>query len=970
MGGKSKSATVGYWYNVLYHGGLGIGPIDAFLEFRGGDKAAWKGELTSSGTIDINAPNLWGGEKDQGGIVGAMDVMFGEATQEPNAYLLANLGPQVPAWRGLATVVFKGGKYGAMNPYPQKASYKIRKVTKGWDNDDCWYPEKATITFGADRRGVSGETAWNVFGTGYFVIGAGPVPTGPYESQQGRWHGYVDSFRLRKGRWYTSEQYAIPEGPFADASSDPDTVLLLRFIGADGSTTFLDDKGHAITPHGGVALSTAQSKFGGSSAFFDGSDDWLSAAMGADENIGDTWTMDAWVWLESFKSDASTYGRALFGYSNPTVEGTTTAWYALGESWIFQRLDHFLGAPSVIQNVEPRAQLGRWAFVSICCDGASGQYFLHQDGKLLTGVGQGGMNPAHALYYARTHGDIGREPIVNMSDASYRAAADQLAAEGFAICTSYDPISESLEEFEQRICRVIGGSVSRSLVDGKWYLDLARGGYDLEDLPILSDDDILEFREQPSVLDGAINSVSIKYFDPSKKEEIVTSPIQALALIDSFGTVHQTNEYREIPVSEVAARVGERDLRACVTPTRAFEITTTRKTYAWRPNQYFRLQAPKRGIADMVCILGEKQSGGLRSGAIRIKAAQDIYALPETSFVEVEAGVDTRPPQTPSPIVHQRALEAPYIEVVRSLSRADLAALPPETGYLMALADDPAVSRDYAMWVSPDGVTYSDAGDGEWCPTALVLEGASYSETVFTLASGKRLDQVSVGSPALWDDEVVRVDAIDPVSGAITLGRGCADTIATPHAIGSRIWFYMDNVAADVAEYTAGETIHVKLLTSTGSQLLNETLASPIDVEFMQRQFRPYPPAKFRVNGEVSPPSASGEVIATWAHRDRVLQADQLVDAESADVGPEPGATYTARWFVNDALEHTDAGITGTSVAYTPAAAGMLRVEVETVRDGVPSLQYQFREFAIGSPLLMESDELITTEDDQPILME
>ncbi len=63
----------------------------------------------------------------------------------PHSYLLATLGPQVPAWRGIATVVWKGGKYGAMNPYPRPASYKISQNPKGWDHDACWYPEKAAI---------------------------------------------------------------------------------------------------------------------------------------------------------------------------------------------------------------------------------------------------------------------------------------------------------------------------------------------------------------------------------------------------------------------------------------------------------------------------------------------------------------------------------------------------------------------------------------------------------------------------------------------------------------------------------------------------------------------------------------------------------------------------------------------------------------------------------------------------------
>lgn len=98
--GKGKKTTVGYWYKPAYHAGLGVGPIDALLEFRCGDKPAWTGALTASGSIHVDAPELFGGEKDQGGIVGDADVMFGEAGQLPNGYLSAPSAPSNPPGAG------------------------------------------------------------------------------------------------------------------------------------------------------------------------------------------------------------------------------------------------------------------------------------------------------------------------------------------------------------------------------------------------------------------------------------------------------------------------------------------------------------------------------------------------------------------------------------------------------------------------------------------------------------------------------------------------------------------------------------------------------------------------------------------------------------------------------------------------------------------------------------------------------
>lgn len=140
---KTKWQTVGYWYEIAFHSGLGIGPIDAYLEFRGGDKTAWRGEATGGQVIQINAPELWGGEDEQGGIVGTLDLMFGEATQMPSARLTRIFGPQQPAWRGVSTIAFEG-RYGAMSSYPQKASHKLRKITAGWDGD-AWNVGKAAV---------------------------------------------------------------------------------------------------------------------------------------------------------------------------------------------------------------------------------------------------------------------------------------------------------------------------------------------------------------------------------------------------------------------------------------------------------------------------------------------------------------------------------------------------------------------------------------------------------------------------------------------------------------------------------------------------------------------------------------------------------------------------------------------------------------------------------------------------------
>src|SRR5690606_34573013 len=54
-----------------------------------------------------------------------------------------------------------------------------------------------------------------------------------------------------------------------------------------------------------------------------------------------------------------------------------------------------------------------------------------------SGVLPTAMNPAHMLYQSITDPMLGAEPVANINDASFRAAADQLYAEGLGLCAQW-----------------------------------------------------------------------------------------------------------------------------------------------------------------------------------------------------------------------------------------------------------------------------------------------------------------------------------------------------------------------------------------------------------------------------------------------------------------------------------------------------------------------------------------------------
>lgn len=928
--GKSKSITIGYWYYPAFLHGLCKGPIDAFLEVRGAEKTAWSGELTASGAISINNPNLWGGEKDQGGMVGTLRVMMGEADQERNAYLTSTFGPKMTSWRGFCTVAWEGGKYGAMNPWPQTLSYKIRTIKAIWDNDECWYPGPAAVPFGppgvvadwaSEAPYINPANVNEVSGGGISGIFATPA----------EWQ--------ERALFETGRDYSVYLGRVTNATHNPIEPLAIS-LGLSYSPVASQETLQLVFSWKALDVELYVSK---PIEYPDGTalDELVCQDLIDDHGLG----YYQHFYMQGYVNDGVC---VLQPVDDPPPEG----------------YDYVLDTP---QGGTMTLSLG---------ESKGYMYFAKTIDVTRTGARERAMNPAHILVFARTQAELGREPVANINAESAMAAANWFRDNDFGLCTKRPAASESPASLERRICRVAGCSFTRSLVDGQWYIDIANGDYDIDELPVLSDGDVLSFSEIPAVLDNAVNSVSVRYFDVIKKQSVTTPPIRAMGLVAAFGENHKTFDYPEIPDGEMALRVAARELVDSTTPRSVFELVTTRVTYGWRPNMYFRLQLSKRGIEDTVCLVGEKQNGQLRSGAIKLKATQDPSSLPATVYTQAEPGVDTRPSQTPEPITLQIAFEAPYVDLVAAMSRADLNALPEDAGFIAGVAVDPASSRDFTMRVTPSGGDSLDAGNGEFCPTALIVEAAGPTSTEFTLTYAVGLSRVAIGAPVILNNEWCRVDTLDAAAGTITLGRGCADTVPQAHASGSRLWFYDEAVAADTTEYTDGETVDVKLLTNTGSQQLDEGDATAIEVTLDQRQFRPYPPAALKVNGEAYPTDPiEGDVTVSWVHRDRVLQQDQLVDASMAGVGPEDGTTYTVRWYSPATeLQATESGIAGTSSTPWTPIDPEVRVTVEAVRDGVGSWQRAEHTFswsgaAAWTPALLTDSPVWIDPKDSPVTL-
>jgi hypothetical protein len=109
-------------------------------------------------------------------------------------------------------------------------------------------------------------------------------------------NGHYDEMRVSNSARYTTT-FTPSTTPFVN---DANTLLLIHANGTDASTFFEDDNGsgrsqNAFSLIGNAQVSTTRSKFGGSSAYFDGTGDYAIAANSITFADNQNFTWEFWV---------------------------------------------------------------------------------------------------------------------------------------------------------------------------------------------------------------------------------------------------------------------------------------------------------------------------------------------------------------------------------------------------------------------------------------------------------------------------------------------------------------------------------------------------------------------------------------------------------------------------------------------------------------------------------------------------
>ena len=140
-GGGGGPVTIGYHYGLSIHYAIAH-DVDSLLDVYVAGKTLlnYRNDKPVGGgrvTIQVDKPNVFGGESGEGGVFGGQwHLEYGGPNQTPNPYLATFQNP-LPAYRHFFGIVLEKVVHQAFNPYLKKWSFLVRRMPKGIGNWDA-----------------------------------------------------------------------------------------------------------------------------------------------------------------------------------------------------------------------------------------------------------------------------------------------------------------------------------------------------------------------------------------------------------------------------------------------------------------------------------------------------------------------------------------------------------------------------------------------------------------------------------------------------------------------------------------------------------------------------------------------------------------------------------------------------------------------------------------------------------------
>lgn len=880
MGRGDDGYTLGFRYMFGLHAILCQSPIDAVLQINFADRRAWSGKAMDR-RITISANNLFGGESREGGVSGYIDIEGGLPDQAQNSYLANRLDGLVPNFRGVVGLVFRRFYWGN-NPYPKPWRVKLQNVFSTYEG---WLPSLAPVNVTVSFR----KTAIYIA-----LDDSGSMASGTrLETMKTAVNGLLDEIPLNDKiaikivKFGGVIEASTTHYGYTAAARTACKNFVNTFSANTGSTDFAD------------ALSEADTFFETADAAIpvttNGAEPYEGASSGGSQT-GESRTDDALYRVVLFVTDGV-----------PFVAGQTAQ---ENVDLALAALDAISPRPEVfavnidLENTEFTEQIDTDGFVPVIEDGQEEELNQVLSASFSSFAD---INAAHILRDVLISPTNDGSGDASQIGDSFAEAAQTLFTEGLGLSLFWNNPSDR-DSFKKLIEDHISGVSYFDHSTGKWELKLIRPDYNVGELFTFDSSNIVDWQEPPerAIFQELPNQITLEYTRRKNGESTAVTVTNIAGIQETGRVINEKVSLPGITWPALASKIAERELVARGTPLLKGGFKASYMPADLNIGSPFLINESRLGLNNLVCRILEIEETDGKDNSVLIRFTEDVFStdMQQAPIADDDTEVieeDDQDPEALPPNV-TAAFELPYYELTKILGEDEInldLIQDQDLGYWGATCDQPDddhINAQVARLGSSSG--YISVGFTSFASAWVLNEtlDSQASSTTFTAPENGTESSVAVGDLAFIENEIVRIDSISVVDGVstFTVGRGCLDTVPKSHGKGSYLLLFQDLYRSDFIEYTAGESVTVKVLPAIQSAIVDINNVGPQVILMQSRAFRPYPVGNLRIESSYSPSNVlTGVVEATWAHRDRLTQITALVeDHADGNIGPEDGVEY------------------------------------------------------------------------------
>jgi hypothetical protein len=849
------------------------------------EKLLWSGKADANATVTANNPDLFGGDAKEGGVEGKIEIMLGGPEQVPSAHLATRLGRTVdtcPGFRGITSLYFRH------------------------------------ISDTETRAGFRWQTSNAYLGNVWMEGTRAPKGILP------------DIALIPRGGGGIAEEAAIflrwQQSTFDQGTNDR-ARMGLRFLDSDGdeiSSTF--------------ASMTATA-----------AGEWTERTLSVNAPVGTAVVRIVMEMTRQTGTNNDGYIDDIFfqvdgqtiALTNPGAESGSMA----GWTGTAQATD---GSDFVDPELHPPF-LGDWFFWG----GTNASATSYQDYAIGPGPD---ANPAHIIYECLTDSVFGMgAPSTLIDVASFEDCAQTLYDEGLGLSLTWSRQTE-IENFVREIIDHIEATLFINPRTGLFTLKLIRGDYDEEDLRELDPDNCVVKKWERKAWGDTINEVVVTWTNPETEEEEAAPPCHDLANIAMQGAIVSTSRnYYGVRSETLARQLGFRDLRVAAEPLASCDVEVDRTFWDLLPGDVVKLTWPEYGIDTLIMRVGPVDYGKPGDAKVKASLVEDIFAKPSNDFTPPNYSEWEDPDEFAEPIDLVRIFTLPYFFTEQTFG-VDIDGIEYPEVAMGVLAADESSTNGYDLMI--EGLdtlgdpVYNNVGTKNLVGHGALVDPLDAEAESLVPAFADVIGEppaaggfLFIGDAAEDEMEICLIDAYDEVN--YTLRRGVLDTVPRAWPADTPVWFVL--AEAEITEdtvLTAGQTVNIKLLTSTSLGQLPEADA-PVETETLtERPHLPTRPGDVKVNsvgfGDVDAIGVD-PIPVTWANRNRLTEPTPFIAWDDATVTAEDGQTTTV--IVKDlggATLTTHDSLPGTSfdlplASFAGEEVGLVSVWAE--RDDLLSLQ-------------------------------